>query len=122
MNNGLMGFPGLQLPAIVQGALPEFKVRAWVRFSFTSPPTIYGSGNISSATYSGTGQVMLKLIVPMPDNNYAVVHQAQNTVSQTNTTNYVTTSVSDATQFQCTHVENGAGLDSNQPGMAMLVR
>lgn len=42
--------------------------RAWVQFLTT---TIYGSANVSSITYLGTGQFRINFSTAMPDDNYA---------------------------------------------------
>lgn len=51
--------------------LPEFKCRAWVNFDgTTTPPTIRGSGNISSITRVIAGIYTINFLSPMPDANY----------------------------------------------------
>lgn len=123
MNNGLMGFPGLQA-GVEPGDLPEFKVRAWANFRIASPVCILkGSGNISSITYVGAGTYQVNMSIPMPDTNYMALYQAQNTVSQVNTANYVVSSTPfTPASFQCQHVENAAGSDSTQDNHVMVVR
>lgn len=58
-------------------AATAYGCRAWVNFDGTvSPPTIRGSGNVSSVTRAGTGDYTITFTNAMPDANYAVTGTA----------------------------------------------
>jgi len=51
----------------------NYKCRAWVNFDgTTTPPTIRGSGNVSSVTRNGTGDYTINFATAMPDANYSI--------------------------------------------------
>ena len=53
---------------------PIYACRAWVNFDgTTSPPTIRGSGNVSSVTKNATGDYTVNFTTAMPDTNYCAV-------------------------------------------------
>jgi len=58
-------------------AATAYGCRAWVNFDGTvSPPTIRGSGNVSSVTRAATGDYTITFTNAMPDANYAVTGTA----------------------------------------------
>jgi len=54
------------------GAAPVFACRAWVQFSDGAPPTINGSGNVSSVTKPGTGRYVVNFTTAMVDADYGI--------------------------------------------------
>jgi len=50
-----------------------YGVRAWVNFSGVTSTTIRADGNVSSVTYSGSGDYTVNFTNAMPDANYAAV-------------------------------------------------
>jgi len=57
----------------VTGSAPVYACRAWVNFDgSTTPPTIRGSGNVTSVTRSATGSFTVTFTTAMPDANYCV--------------------------------------------------
>jgi len=51
----------------------NYACRAWVNFDgTTSPPTIRGSGNVTSVTRAATGDYTITFTNAMPDANYAI--------------------------------------------------
>jgi hypothetical protein len=55
------------------GAVTMFECRAWVNFDgTTSPPTIRGSGNVTSVSRAATGDYTITFTNAMPDANYAI--------------------------------------------------
>jgi hypothetical protein len=66
------------------GSAPIFACRAWVNFDgSTTPPTIRGSGNVSSVTRNATGDYTVNFATAMPDANYST----NATTGQDNTAN-----------------------------------
>lgn len=67
---------------------PIFACRAWVKFN-GSNGTIYGSsGNILSVTYKGAGECEVSFLIPMPDENYACVVSATDSITSRAPTSY----------------------------------
>jgi hypothetical protein len=57
------------------GAAVAYGCRAWVNFDGqANPPSIRGSGNVSSITDLGTGRYRTNLINSLPDTNYAIFY------------------------------------------------
>ena len=54
------------------GSAPIYACRAWVNFNGTNPPSVRGSGNVSSVTYNATGDYTILFSTNMPDANYAL--------------------------------------------------
>ena len=55
------------------GDAPIYACRAWVNFNGnTTPPTIRGSGNISSVSRIATGRYTVNFATAMPDADYAI--------------------------------------------------
>lgn len=55
------------------GDAPIYACRAWVSFNGnTNPPTIRGSGNISSITKNGTGDYVIDFLNALQDDSYGV--------------------------------------------------
>jgi hypothetical protein len=52
------------------GSAPIFAARAWIKFGATG--SVFGSGNVSSVTYNGTGDYTVNFTTAMQDTNYAV--------------------------------------------------
>jgi hypothetical protein len=70
---------GTRLSWLVNDVRPEFSCRAWVKFNgVNSPPTIIGSGNVSSVARTGTGLFTVNLATAMPTADYAVSALAGN--------------------------------------------
>jgi hypothetical protein len=60
--------------ATVSGTAPLYMARAWVAFDgTTAPPTILGSGNVTSVTKSAAGTYTVNFTTAMPDANYSAV-------------------------------------------------
>ena len=69
-----------------QGLKP-FSCVAWLSVDeTTSPPTIEGSGNVSSVTLLSTGRLRVNFTNPMPDTNYAPIISIFTTVVLSNGT------------------------------------
>lgn len=51
--------------------------KAWVNFNGNATPTIRGSFNVSSITYTATALFTINFTTAMPNNNYSVVGMAQ---------------------------------------------
>jgi hypothetical protein len=65
--------PKVKTALNASGNAPIYACRAWVNFDgTTNPPTIRGSGNVSSVTKNGTGDFTVNFIIPMNSANYAV--------------------------------------------------
>ena len=55
------------------GDAPLYACRAWVNFDgTTTPPTVRGSGNVSSVVRNGTGDYTVNFATAMPDANYSL--------------------------------------------------
>ena len=54
------------------GSAPSYSARAWVKFNGANGG-IYGSQNVSSVTYNGTGQSTVNFSTAMVDTNYSAV-------------------------------------------------
>jgi hypothetical protein len=78
--------------ATVTGTAPIYMCRAWVRFNGQdTPPTINGSGNVSSVTRTATGAFDVSFANAMPDANYSVTATAlDSTLSNTGATGHGT--------------------------------
>lgn len=60
------------------GTAPIYACRAWINFDGTAtPPTIRGSGNVSSITDNGAGDYTINFTTAMPDGYYATSVQAE---------------------------------------------
>ena len=60
-------------------AVTAYGCRAWVSFNgTTSPPTVKGSGNVSSVTKAGAGDFTVNFTTAMPDANYSAVASTNN--------------------------------------------
>jgi hypothetical protein len=57
---------------------PVYGCRAWVNFNGTGTVAIRASGNVSSITDNGTGDYTLNFTNAMPDVNYVMSWNAQN--------------------------------------------
>ena len=58
---------------------PVYGCRAWVNFNGTGTVAIRASGNVSSITDNGTGAYTVNYAASMPDANYSLVANAQDT-------------------------------------------
>jgi hypothetical protein len=57
--------------ATVTGTAPLYMCRAWCQYNASQ--AIVGSGNVTSITSLGTGDVILNFTTSMPDANYSAV-------------------------------------------------
>jgi hypothetical protein len=71
--------------------------KAWVNFAASATPTITGSFNVSSITYTSSGYYTVNMTTAMPNINYSVVGSSSATGSAftlvnpfTNVTNFAT--------------------------------
>lgn len=91
--------------------------KAWCNVSGATP-TINGSFNISSVTYS-SGTYSFNFTTAMPSTAYAIAVGAQNATTNTNTAN--NTVPTSTTQAQVTHVENGSGTSAANLSIAIFI-
>jgi hypothetical protein len=70
VNNGAI--TAAKLDGAQTGSAPIYGCRAWVFFNgTTSPPTINGSGNVTSVTKNGAGDYTVNFTTALPNANYA---------------------------------------------------
>lgn len=74
-------FAGQNDVLYASGSAPLFACRAWVSFLGTSG-AMYGAGNVSSVTRTGTGSYVVNFTTAMPSSGYAAVVGGNN--SETN--------------------------------------
>jgi PKD repeat protein len=77
--------------------------RAWIQYNGSSQ-TIVGSFNVSSVTYTSTGQYTVNFTKAMPDTNYSAVISAYATSTFTN--NVTQPQSFTTTSFGIVHYEN----------------
>jgi len=93
--------------------------KAWVNYNAVTK-TVNNSFNISSVTYSSTGQYILNFITPMPNAYYAAAGMAWDNFNAIRVVGYNAIPTTTTCGIVCARPDNYVGFDSNNMTVIIL--